>query len=205
MDRIFVRRVALISVALMAFGSGCQGPLVQQREHEAEQMSRELVYIKESQRVLQEENRQLKGRLEGIEIEMNRLASDHHAQRSRSDESMRVASRDQEARVAALERQLQQLARQREQDKKEIVDTLSQKIAGLMQPPTATGRRTAQAPPSGQRTARSEYGYEHVVKPGQTLSEIAAAYGVSVAVLIRENDIRDPNRLQAGQKLFIPE
>jgi LysM repeat protein len=44
-----------------------------------------------------------------------------------------------------------------------------------------------------------------VVQPGETLSEIAKAYGVSVSVIIRENNLQKPDQLRVGQKLFIPE
>ena len=43
----------------------------------------------------------------------------------------------------------------------------------------------------------------HVVSAGQTLSGIAAAYGVSVARLVSDNGILDPNTLVEGQALVI--
>ncbi|MGC8946236.1 MAG: LysM peptidoglycan-binding domain-containing protein [Anaerolineae bacterium] len=45
----------------------------------------------------------------------------------------------------------------------------------------------------------------HTVRPGETLASIAAAYGVSLAELIAANHIQDPNFIQAGQVLVIPE
>ena len=51
----------------------------------------------------------------------------------------------------------------------------------------------------------SDYGYEHVVQPSESLSEIASAYGTRVKVIVDENGITDPNRLRVGQKLFIPD
>lgn len=47
-------------------------------------------------------------------------------------------------------------------------------------------------------------GVYHVVQPGQTLYRIAKAYGVDDASLARANRISDPNRLAAGQRLYIP-
>jgi LysM repeat protein len=41
------------------------------------------------------------------------------------------------------------------------------------------------------------------VQRGQTLSEIAATYGVSVRRLVRLNDLADPNRIFAGQRLQV--
>ena len=43
-----------------------------------------------------------------------------------------------------------------------------------------------------------------VVKPGETLSDIAARYGVSVDRLLQLNGIKDPKGLQVGTKLTVP-
>jgi lysozyme len=47
-------------------------------------------------------------------------------------------------------------------------------------------------------------GHHHVVKPGETLSEIARYYGVTVTVLARYNGIVNSNHIYVGQKLRIP-
>ena len=44
----------------------------------------------------------------------------------------------------------------------------------------------------------------HVVQSGETLSSIAAKYGVSEASIAATNGISDPNRIYAGQRLTIP-
>ncbi len=44
----------------------------------------------------------------------------------------------------------------------------------------------------------------HKVRRGQTLSHIAAAYGVSVRDLMRANGLRNRNRVRAGQRLRLP-
>ena len=44
----------------------------------------------------------------------------------------------------------------------------------------------------------------HVIRSGETLSEIASRYGTSVAALSRANRISNPNLIVAGQKLRIP-
>ena len=51
----------------------------------------------------------------------------------------------------------------------------------------------------------STTGYEHVVKDGETLSTIAAAYKVKPAAIIEANDLKNPDVLRKGQKLFIPQ
>lgn len=44
----------------------------------------------------------------------------------------------------------------------------------------------------------------HFVEPGETLSEIAAAYGVDEALLLTYNGIADANTIYVGQRLRIP-
>lgn len=44
----------------------------------------------------------------------------------------------------------------------------------------------------------------HIVKPGESLSSIAAQYGLSVTVLARYNNIANINLLRANQALRIP-
>ncbi|SDI56730.1 LysM peptidoglycan-binding domain-containing protein [Desulfosporosinus hippei] len=44
----------------------------------------------------------------------------------------------------------------------------------------------------------------HVVKPGDTLSKVARAYGVSAQEIVEANEIPDPSRLAVGQTFVIP-
>ena len=43
----------------------------------------------------------------------------------------------------------------------------------------------------------------HVIRPGETLSSIAARYRTTVAALARANDLADPNFIVAGQRLRV--
>lgn len=46
----------------------------------------------------------------------------------------------------------------------------------------------------------------HVVKSGETLTKIAAKYGITLAVIRKANpDIINPNIIRVGQRLNIPE
>jgi beta-lactamase class A/LysM repeat protein len=47
-------------------------------------------------------------------------------------------------------------------------------------------------------------GPQHVVKPGETLSGIAAQYGLTVDQLLSVNGLTDPDRLAEGQALKLP-
>ncbi len=64
------------------------------------------------------------------------------------------------------------------------------------QAPTATAPLAASLTPALPRT--------YVVRPGDTLKSIAAALGVSLANLMRVNDITNPDALQVGHVLIIP-
>ncbi len=44
----------------------------------------------------------------------------------------------------------------------------------------------------------------HTVAPGETLTGIAAHYNVSLAALVKANQIRDRNVIHIGDKLFVP-
>lgn len=44
----------------------------------------------------------------------------------------------------------------------------------------------------------------HIVQPGETLTAIAARYGVSPQAVMQANGIQNPNRIRSGQKLIIP-
>ncbi|MBN1284949.1 MAG: LysM peptidoglycan-binding domain-containing protein [Anaerolineae bacterium] len=49
------------------------------------------------------------------------------------------------------------------------------------------------------------YTYTHIVRTGETLSGIAAQFGISVAALAAANGIANPGYIQIGQVLYVPE
>lgn len=46
--------------------------------------------------------------------------------------------------------------------------------------------------------------YEHTIRAGETLSDIAKAYGVDIDTILAANAIADPNRIRVGETLSIP-
>ncbi len=44
----------------------------------------------------------------------------------------------------------------------------------------------------------------HVVESGETLSSLAARYGVSVEAIVQANGLEDPSKIRTGQELIIP-
>lgn len=88
--------------------------------------------------------------------------------------------------------------------RQEVIDDLTGKIEKLMA--GQAGKSVPKGTPQrGDGKKPVERGYEHVVKQGETLSDIATAYKVSPKVIIKANSLANPNSLRVGQKLFIPE
>jgi LysM repeat protein len=131
----------------------------------------------------------LKDRLDGIEAAQESL----HGEISELRGSQAKDNDRLQERLAEIDRKVDLMDRARDKLRQDIVDTLSSKIAEVMQKQASASR------------VRVEEGYEHVVKPGETLSQIAAAYGASIDLIIKANNIRKPDEIRAGQKLFIPE
>ena len=137
----------------------------------------------------------LKERINVIQAEQQALARDIETLRRipREDTAAR-------ARLDAIEQQIRALSAARESDRREIVDEISRKVAGLVN--TAGGSGSAGR--SGRSGGGTETGYEHVVKAGETLSAIAQAYKVTVSAVLKANNLASGDKLRPGQKLFIP-
>lgn len=90
---------------------------------------------------------------------------------------------------------LQDLEVAQEKDKKFIIDELTRKLVGIQ------AAVTPPAPPP----APAKSGYEHVVKPGESLSKIASNYKVSMESILKANNLKNGNSIKVGQKLFIPD
>jgi len=130
----------------------------------------------------------LRERVEGFDAAQQGLYSQIDELRDRmtgADEGLRE-------RLAGVEQRVKTLDAAREQDRQAIVDSLSKQISGMMK---------AQA----SRPAPAMQGYEHVVQSGETLSAIASAYGATQSAIIKANNLKNPDRVRIGQKLFIPE
>ena len=72
----------------------------------------------------------------------------------------------------------------------------------------AAAQRQIQDSAKRQEAARKTAparGGQHAVRAGETLTTIAARYGVSVQALMEKNQITDANSIREGQKLAIPE
>jgi LysM repeat protein len=134
----------------------------------------------------------LKATSEAVDLHLQQLDT----RMDRLEGALRDAGTPQ-AEITALRREVEALRRERETLKREVVDDLSREMAKLLAAQSASAAR------GGTRTARQS-GYEHKVQAGQTLSEIAAAYKVSVETIKRANNLKD-DMIRVGQVLFVPD
>lgn len=156
---------------------------------------------REDQLLFQEETRRLAGRIEALELEIDRLTREIDSVRREQGDLAGSGLRAVESRLDIVESRIREVDAEREKDKTEIVERLGSKITEVMK----SSKKTASG--SAKRSDRyaNAYGLEHEVKPGESLSEIASTYGVKLQTIVDANDLENPNHLRAGQKLFIPE
>jgi LysM repeat protein len=77
--------------------------------------------------------------------------------------------------------------------------------AALLGPGTQMRVAAAPAAAAGWVDVQSERGGAYyTVRPGDTLTAIAAWYGVPLQALMEANHIRNPNKIYVGQELYIP-
>ncbi len=137
----------------------------------------------------------LQNRLEIIHEEQEHLLREHNRLRD-------TIQREQKAELDRLrndtDERFNALDRQREKERREIIEQVTQRIASHLEVATAARAPTAQV-------ARTEHGRYHEVRAGETISEIAAAYNVRANVIIQANELDNPDRLRIGQRLFIPD
>lgn len=169
-----------LGVAVVFGPTGCMTPWPAEQQRAVKE-AQELETLKVDLKRLQERVEQLATAQQDAYqgLEKNRTESELAVRRLRED-------------LRVVQDELKALQAVRARDKEEIIEVLSKQIAGLLKSQSAS-------------TTKTERGIEHVVRPGETLSSIAALYGKKPAVIIEANQIKDPNHLRIGTKLFIPE
>lgn len=177
---------------LLAGASGCVT-----LTDDADQMQ-----AREDMLIVQDKMQKLDGRIEGLELEVERLRQEADSTRSGPSPVQPL-----QARLDDLEARIRTVDAARERDKQEIVDKLSRQVAQIVSSSKSSGSSASVRKQGSKKSSSSgsQTGYEHEVQAGETLSAIASAYGVSSKAILDNNDIKDPNRLRVGQKLFIPE
>lgn len=77
-------------------------------------------------------------------------------------------------------------------------------LRSWMAVPSAAAEPAAQQGEQAKPDEPAEPPRTYVVRKGDTLSELARRFGVTVRQLAAANDIADPDRIRAGRKLVIP-
>jgi LysM repeat protein len=111
-----------------------------------------------------------------------------------------------------LAEKIREIDQKREDDKKLILEEIRKLAqAPLPEPPTRRPNKDKEREPEPLQPSTGPLkGYEYVVKSGDTLAAVIAAYqqsGVKVtqAQIQKANPGLNPNRLRVGQKVFIPD
>jgi hypothetical protein len=80
---------------------------------------------------------------------------------------------------------------------------VSTPVASPMAEPSPTPSPTPRPPEAPTVTPQRQV--THIVQPGETLSSIARQYGVTSQAIMEANGLDDPNLLEVGQELIIPQ
>ena len=153
---------------------------------------------------LREEIRRLNARMDASDAELGRMQGDVMSARSSQPATASAAQvQSVQTQLDDLQRQIRALDTARAQDKKEIYDDISKKIASLLK--TAPSSSSSSSVAKSTTRSASQSGIEHVVQPGQSLSKIASAYNVKISVIMEANGLKNADSIFVGQKLFIPD
>lgn len=143
----------------------------------------------EVERLLRE-NASLESRMKKIEAQASAAVSD-------------VVFRQELASLRA------EFNRLNKQQREELLDQITKQIRSLAKEiesvPVSSGNAPAPSPIITEWNRNfPETGIFYVVKSGDTISKIATEAGSRISYIINANKIPDPDRLQVGEKLFIP-
>ncbi len=165
--------LGLFSIVLL---SGCETLQTPQQRQQA--AAREQA----AQRHNEEQVRQVKGRMESVEMENARLMQEL--------QQLRAEVQSSNSQISQLNGRMSALEAKQARETQELI----RRVEGMLT------KSVAARPSKSSRGA----GHEHVVEAGHTLSAIATAYGTTVQAIKQANHLKSDN-IYVGQKLFIPE
>jgi LysM repeat protein len=193
---ILMKNLVLFIVVLPVLlgAAGCQTTTgwEQQRQQDARMVS-EITELRVSMQRMEHRLADLTREQEVLGRDLQVLRQDVRQQGARND-----------AALAAVSSRVDEQSRSQAAMRQELTSELSTRMESILR---AQQARSTPTQPRAGGTSRptQQAGYEHQVQAGETLSDIARAYGVSSQDIINANQMRDPNVLRVGQKLFIPE
>lgn len=174
-------RVAAVSLAWVVTTASVQA----QQQTVAQQLS-----------IFDERLSKLRADVDALQFNQQQIQQDIKQIQAQLEELRRSGPSASANDIQALEARIRAIDATRENDKKVILDQLAKELAAL-----GGSRGGTSPPPSPSPTAT---GNEHVVQKGETLATIAKASGVSVADIVKANNLSNPNEIKVGQKLVIP-
>ncbi len=186
------RATALLAFSATLAGTGCVIDQQEQRHAAVQQ--------REDSLLLQEDLRRIRARLDALEADMIRLGQQVNAANVDQGRAAQAQFQGINASLEELQRRIRAVDAAREADKKEVVESLSKRVADLLARQQPAPRPAAQP----ARRPLSNEGYNHTVASGDTLSGIARAYGVNAADIVAANNLKSADVLRVGQVLFIP-
>lgn len=149
---------------------------------------------REDFRALEAKATRAQGSVETLTLEYNRLLNQIKTLQAQLSTST-GREKSFQAQLDDMARKIQALEKNRLKDRQAIINQLSSKMAKLIK---AAAKRAQTS------TTIVAIGNEHVVKEGETLSVIAAAYNVKMSAIIKANNLDDPDSIREGLKLIIP-
>lgn len=174
-----MKKFALLGLCgVMLATSGCETVSSQKRRQRDARIMNDIINLKANVQRLEQ-------RLDGIEAGNE----DIYSKISSTQSSRARLEAQHRAELEALESKLAAQRAEQERIRKQMVADLSSKVEKII--------KTQSAPVVS--------GVEHTVHPGETLSEIAKAYGVKIKAIIKANRLKNPDDLRVGQKIIIPD
>ncbi len=180
--------LGIASVAMLV-GAGCTSLDVGQPA--------DVVAEREDILLVREDVRKLSGRIDQLRGETDQLWDQVKQVKAEQKRLADLSGQQMGQDLMRLDKKIADLDALRQKDRREVIEQLTAAIHQAV--------KVSQASARGASAHVSEYGVEHTVASGETLSAIASAYGVSMQTIIKANKLRNPDNLKVGQKIFIPE
>jgi LysM repeat protein len=124
-------------------------------------------------------------------------------------EAIKMELKAQQDKIEQLSQEIAKLSEAIKEAEANREKAASEKPAGSASPPKAVAVSPTPTPPATagvENASPSEPGgtRSHVVAKGETLTQIAKQYGVTVEEIEQANKIQDAKKLQIGQTIKIP-
>lgn len=190
-----MRCLRLLPVLAALLSGGCVTLYDQETEQQQALLQRQQAAAQ------QERFDKLNGRIESLQMEVERLQGDINQQRTTQGRAGSAEIQGLRESVDDLNRRLAAESAARERDRRAILDSVASTVSTILKSGGAPSPRGNATPP---RRPTSGQGVLHKVESGQTVSAIATAYKVSSAAILEANGLKNPNQLRVGQELIIP-